>query len=182
MTRTRMSVVAAMVGVVALGAAWTASTRGGAEAARAAVADVATGPGLRDLAGRKVSLEALRGRAVAVNFWATWCPPCQQEIPELAAFYRAHRGSCFELVGVAEESGDAHQVGQAAKELGIPYPVVLDPGAGLARRFGISSLPHTVIFDGSGQVRRVFMGAIDRRQLEEALAPLLSPPGKRCDA
>lgn len=59
--------------------------------------------------------------------------------------------------------------------------MLLDPDAALARRFQVSGLPQTVILDASGQVRRVFLGAIDRHQLDEALAPLLAAPGVRCD-
>jgi cytochrome c biogenesis protein CcmG/thiol:disulfide interchange protein DsbE len=185
MARTKTVALGVVLGALALGAGGSA---GGATVAAARAAEPAAAPSsarepvLTELSGRKVTLESLRGRAVAVNFWATWCPPCRYEVPELAAFYREHQGRCFELLGVAEESGSAGEVARGAKELGIPYPVLLDPGAALARRFGISGLPHTVILDAGGRVRHVFEGAIDRRQLESALAPLLGAPGKRCDA
>src|SRR5271167_901542 len=60
---------------------------------------------LDDTEGRVVSLDHLRGRVVALNFWASWCPSWQQEIPDLAKVYAQHRSTCFELLGVAEESG-----------------------------------------------------------------------------
>lgn len=180
---TKAAATLVAVGAVALGASWPRGARSGVgvEVAGAAGQAALSGSHLRELSGREVSLASLRGRPVVVNFWATWCPPCRFEIPELAAFYRAHRGECVEVLGVAEDSGGAGEVAAGAKELGIPYRVVLDPGAALARRFGISGLPHTVVLDGTGQVRRVFLGAIDRRQLEDALAPLLGAT-PRCES
>ena len=59
---------------------------------------------LADLAGREVSLAGLRGRAVVLNFWATWCPPCKEELPAFAEAWRESRGRCVEFVGVTEES------------------------------------------------------------------------------
>jgi cytochrome c biogenesis protein CcmG/thiol:disulfide interchange protein DsbE len=81
---------------------------------------------LPDLNGRHVDLARLRGKVVAVNFWATWCSPCRDEIPELAQFWTEQKGRCFELVGVAEESAREDVAKVAAS---IPYPVVVDERA-----------------------------------------------------
>jgi cytochrome c biogenesis protein CcmG/thiol:disulfide interchange protein DsbE len=121
------------------------------------------------LDGRTVDLEALRGRVVAVNFWATWCAPCRLELPELAAAWAANRDRCFEVLGVAEESARA-EVQETARRL--PYPILLDPGARAAAAWRVGAFPRTYLVDAAGAVRHVFEGAVTRRELEAALEPL----------
>jgi cytochrome c biogenesis protein CcmG/thiol:disulfide interchange protein DsbE len=125
---------------------------------------------LPDLDGRQVDLAALRGRVVAVNFWASWCGPCQEEIPQLAEFWKEHRGRCFELLGVAEESAREDVLRMAPS---MPYPVLLDEKAEALTPWRVAGYPRTVLVDAEGKVRAVFQGAIGKRQLEEAVRPLL---------
>lgn len=122
------------------------------------------------LDGRQVDLAALRGKVVAVNFWASWCGPCVEEIPELAEVWTAKRDRCFEVLGVAEESaiGDVRRA--AAR---IPYPILLDERAEALGPWRVQGYPRTYLVDAEGKVRRVFQGALRRRQLEEAIEPLL---------
>lgn len=135
---------------------------------------------LPDTSGRLVSLEGLRGKVVAVNFWATWCGPCQEEIPDLARLYAAHRKSCFELLGVAEESGSRDDVVAAAAKLGVNYPVLLDPEGRAGDAYRIPGYPRTYLIDVRGRIRRVFEGAVDPGDLERALAPLLAETSPGC--
>lgn len=132
---------------------------------------------LPDLQGHPVDLGALRGRVVAINFWATWCAPCQAEIPELARVWREQRGRCLEILGVAEESGSPAEVAEFARRHAIPYPVLLDPDGKAAESWRVPGYPRTYLVDAGGKVRQVFDGALRKRSLEEALEPLLMPPG-----
>lgn len=125
---------------------------------------------LPDLAGREVDLSKLRGKVVAVNFWATWCSPCREEIPELARFWTEHRGRCFELVGVAEESAREDVARMASA---MPYPVVLDERAEALAPWGVQGYPVTFVVDPEGKVRNVFTGGVSRQELESAVRPLL---------
>jgi cytochrome c biogenesis protein CcmG/thiol:disulfide interchange protein DsbE len=136
---------------------------------------------LTDLSGRTVQLSELRGKVVALNFWATWCRPCRVEIPDLAAVWQAHRERCFELIGVTEESGNRERVANAARDFGIPYPVVLDGDGSVARDYGVGSFPQTVLIDREGRVQRVFTGVVRQRTLEAAIRPLLGG-GPPCQA
>jgi cytochrome c biogenesis protein CcmG, thiol:disulfide interchange protein DsbE len=123
-----------------------------------------------ELSGRNFVLADLRGKVVAVNFWATWCEPCREELPELAAAWQAHRDRCFEIVGVAEESARDDVERVAA---GIPYPVVFDTRAQALGRWGVQGYPHTFVVDAEGRLRKSFRGAISRADLESAIEPLL---------
>jgi cytochrome c biogenesis protein CcmG/thiol:disulfide interchange protein DsbE len=136
---------------------------------------------LPDLQGKPVSLEGLRGRVVAVNFWATWCGPCREEIPELARIYAAHRGQCFEMLGIAEESGTRDEIADSAHRFGINYPVLLDDEGRIGEAFQIPGYPRTYLIDHEGRVRKTFTGAVDAADLEGALGPLLSAAPQRCD-
>ena len=125
---------------------------------------------LADLGGNAGDLERLRGKVVAVNFWATWCPPCRQEMPDLAAVWNEHRGRCFELLGVAEESAREDVAKMASA---IPYPVLLDERAEALQQWGVSGYPVTFLLDTQGKVRQVFTGGVGKRELTDAIRPLL---------
>jgi cytochrome c biogenesis protein CcmG/thiol:disulfide interchange protein DsbE len=132
--------------------------------------DAAPPLALPDLAGTTVDLASLRGKVVAVNFWASWCPPCREELPELAEVWTEHRGRCFELLGVAEESAREDVLRLASA---IPYPVLLDEKAEALSPWKVAGYPRTYLLDTEGKVRRVFDGALRKRQLAEAIRPLL---------
>jgi peroxiredoxin len=127
---------------------------------------------LADLRGNAVSLEDYRGRVVLVNNWATWCPPCLAEMPELQAYYSAHADQGFVLVGI--EAGDpAAQVADFVRQHALTFPIWLDLQNSALAAFHNWSIPSSYVIDRDGNVRLAWAGPVDRSTLEKYLTPLL---------
>ncbi len=135
---------------------------------------------LQDLSGRQVALKGLRGQVVALNFWASWCAPCRYEMPDLAEVWRRNHDRCFEILGVAEQSGGDDEVRAASQLFGIPYPVLNDRSGAVADLFKVPGFPRTYLIDTEGRIREVFDGALSREELERVIAPLLPVSAGAC--
>jgi thiol-disulfide isomerase/thioredoxin len=128
---------------------------------------------LVDLSEVPVSLENLSGQVVLVNNWATWCPPCRAEMPELEAYYRDHQDEGFILVGI--NSGDRQdQVDDFIREYDLTFPIWLDPTGLALRVFQNNALPSSYVIDKSGVVRLIWMGAVSLEALENYVTPLFT--------
>ena len=124
----------------------------------------AAGFDLIDTQGRHHRLADLRGHWVVVNFWATWCVPCIQEIPEIGAFAREHPDVV--VLGVATDSEDATKVKRFAAKLGHTYPLVLSNDAVEKQLGRPAALPTTKIYDPQGRLVYDRAGRVDRKSLE----------------
>ncbi|HZB44381.1 MAG TPA: TlpA disulfide reductase family protein [Pyrinomonadaceae bacterium] len=125
----------------------------------------------RDTEGRAVRLKGLRGRVVLLNFWATWCPPCRAEIPELVRLQSEH-GAALQVVGVTHPPERKARVRRLARELKVNYPLVIGTRQ-TARAFGVGgTLPATVVIDREGKVREVIVGILQPEEFEEKIRPL----------
>ena len=127
---------------------------------------------LPDLEGRTWRLSEHRGRALLINFWATWCAPCREEIPMLMELEQ--RRPEVRVIGIALDTADA--VRAFAKELGIGYPLLFDDARGSTmRRYGnrLGALPFTVVAGRDGMVGYVRLGVLDPAELDTAVAALL---------
>lgn len=114
----------------------------------------------RDLAGKQISTEALRGKVILVNFWATWCPPCREEIPDLVALQRKYPEQ-LQIIGVSQDSAPAEAVQQFAAERGMNYPTVMSTPE-IEKLFpGVYALPTTFLIDREGRLAKKHVGMLN---------------------
>ncbi len=127
---------------------------------------------LQDINGRTVKLGDFKGKAVLINAWATWCPPCKAEMPLLNAYYQAHSGDGFALLAV--NAGESQQLAASfANQNGLAFPVLLDPGSTLLKKMGINSFPTSILIGKDGKVKAVHVGIFTAEALEAKMSPLL---------
>lgn len=148
--------------------------RGAVNAPRAPVPGSAPNFVLPAATGGTLSLEPFRWRPVLVNFWASWCPGCRAEMPELEAFSR-DRARCLAVIGIAEDSGGPREILAFARAHGITYPLLLDDGRA-AIGYGVVGIPYSVLIDAHGRVVRIFTGQITREVVSRAVQRLDTAP------
>lgn len=115
---------------------------------------------LRDLDGRKRSLDEFSGQVVLVNFWASWCTPCVREMPSIVRLQRALSSQSFAVIGVNVAEGE-RRAAAAAQRLGLDFLVLLDPDGDEFARWGGQVLPTTFLLDQAGRVRYVALGPLE---------------------
>ncbi len=126
---------------------------------------------LTDASGKIHRLSDHLGKWVLVNFWATWCPPCLEEMPDLGALYDARRGKDLLVIGVAVEFQNPREVIEFADNMLVSYPVVLGDKKVTDQFARIRGLPTTLIYDPKGELVKSHLGAITRKQVEAIIGP-----------
>ena len=140
--------------------------------------DMALAPNIiaRDLGGKSWSLESERGKVVLLNFWATWCPPCREETPDLVHVANRYASKGLSVVGVSMDEGEADAIRRFVKEYKIPYAVVR-PTAEHGLPIPVESLPTTLLIDRQGRVANAYVGAVSEATLKPEIEALLAQPG-----
>ena len=123
---------------------------------------------LTDLQGKTWHLADLRGKVVLVNFWATWCPPCRKEMPDLQALYDNYKDQGFVVLSISDE-GTA-KVAPFIKERNITYPVLLDPGRKVNELFEVEGIPKSFVYDREGSLVAQSIDMRTRSQFQGMLA------------
>lgn len=119
---------------------------------------------LRQFNGQALSLEGLRGRTVMLNFWASWCVPCREEMPMFEEVWRAERERGLTFVGVAIQDDEPLLI-EFIQHFGVTYPTGLDSDNRIALAYNVLGLPTTVFISPSGSITRRWQGPIDRERL-----------------
>ena len=114
---------------------------------------------LADPQGQRYTLSSLRGKAVLINIWATWCPPCQAEMPALETYYRQYQGQGLVVLGVNATSQDYPlDIVPFTQKYSLTFPILLDETGDLARKYELRSLPSSYFIDRNGSVAEVVIG------------------------
>lgn len=129
---------------------------------------------LRSSSGQNLRLSEYRGQVVMINFWATWCGPCRQEMPKLDEIFARYEPAGFALLGVNIDE-DSAQAQRLADELGVTFPLLFDDEQSVSRLYDVQAMPMTVMVDRDGEVRSVHYGyrpGMEQRYLDEVRALL----------
>jgi peroxiredoxin len=121
---------------------------------------------LEDLRGKKYRLADYRGKWVLVNYWATWCQPCLEEIPELVSLHNAHHDKDLAVIGIAIDSGSSKKVADFAKAHGMSYPVVMGNSQVTDQIGAVEVLPVSYLYNPKGEQVSYQAGKVTRAGIE----------------
>ncbi|PYS80607.1 MAG: hypothetical protein DMF70_10555 [Acidobacteria bacterium] len=123
---------------------------------------------LTDLQGKSWTLQALRGKVVLVNFWATWCQPCRREMPDLDALYQRFKDQGLVVLAISDE--EAGKINELLAEKKVSYPILLDPGSRVYKLFRLDGIPKSFVYDRDGQLVSQAIDMRTQKQFLELLA------------
>jgi peroxiredoxin len=126
---------------------------------------------LADLNGKQVKLSNLRGRPVLINFWATWCPACQAEMPSIVAAYEKHKGQGLAVLAISNEN--SAEVRDYTVKSKMSFPVLLDGSGAVMDIYRVRALPTTFFVNKSGVIVQVSIGSMSGDVLESSLSKIL---------
>jgi len=128
------------------------------------------------LSGEQAAMRDFRGKVVLVNFWATWCVPCQWEMPLMESLYRTYKDRGFVILAISLDRGDPERVRAFVAERKLSFPVALDAQLEAASKFGVRELPATLLVGRDGYIKGVTYGPRewDGKDARELIASLLS--------
>ncbi|MGH0947775.1 TlpA family protein disulfide reductase [Bacillus mycoides] len=130
---------------------------------------------LAKIDGTNVKLSNLKGKKIILNFWATWCGPCQQEMPDMEAFYKEHKEN-VEILAInytpSEKGGGEEKVRNFAKEKGITFPILLDKNIDVTTAYKVITIPTSYFIDTEGVIQDKFIGPMTQKEMEKRIAKL----------
>ncbi|MBI3600698.1 MAG: TlpA family protein disulfide reductase [Nitrospinae bacterium] len=127
---------------------------------------------LKDITGKEVKLGSLKGKAVMVNFWATWCYPCREEIPDLQKSYEENKDKGFIILGVNIKENES-KVSKFAEDYKITYPVLLDIDGSVSNKYQVFGVPMSFFIDKNGIIKDSFVGMMTKEDIAKRLEAIL---------
>ncbi|UFJ40791.1 TlpA family protein disulfide reductase [Brevibacillus humidisoli] len=177
--RNRVVMVAAVIAVAATLLSNLAGREAGRRAELPEVNYRASSFSLADLNGRLTRLEGYTGQPLLLNFWATWCPPCQTETPDLIDLAEKYQGQVG-FIGLNVTVKDSiEQVHRFAKQYGVNYPILLDEEGIVSKQYQVGVLPTTFVINGDGVIVYKKIGAVTKSEVERVIEPLLEQAPRR---
>ncbi|NIS74802.1 MAG: redoxin domain-containing protein [Deltaproteobacteria bacterium] len=128
---------------------------------------------LKDIAGDPVIFSDYLGKAVVINFFATWCPPCKTEIPGFVKIYNQYRNQGLEIIGISLDSDPEKVLPEFISELNINYSVAIGTTEMLSKYGGVQSIPTTFFINRKGEITNVHMGFLDVETFEREAKKIL---------
>ena len=132
---------------------------------------------LESLDGKNMRLSDLRGKAVLLNFWATWCAPCKIEMPWFVELQNQYGSQGLQIVGVAMDDSSKEDIAKFAKDMGVNYPVLLGKEAVGEAYGGVPALPETFFIGRDGKIVDKIIGLKGKADIEDAIKEALNTPG-----
>ena len=129
---------------------------------------------LKDIQGRYIRLSDYRGKVVLVNFWATWCPPCRKEIPDLVKLQRDYGSRGLQVIGVTYPPQTLAEVRRFVSEANVNYPVALGTKETKSLFTESEALPITIVIGTDGRIRDIIEGILLPEEFEQKIKPLLN--------
>jgi peroxiredoxin len=124
---------------------------------------------LNDLNGEKIELESLRGQGVFLNFWGTYCPPCEKEMPYMESQYQVYKDQAIEIVAVNVDEPELSVKKFVERVGGLSFPVVIDRGGNVLDAYNVSPLPTTFLIDKNGVITEVITGGMTEDHIADYL-------------
>lgn len=128
---------------------------------------------LKDSARRSIKLSDYRGKVVLLDFWATWCGGCKEEIPWFSQFERKYRSKGLAVIGISLDDGGWDVVKPFLAKTPLPYRILLGNDS-VARQYGIASMPDTFLIDRQGRLTAAYTGVVDRTDIEANISTMLA--------
>ena len=128
---------------------------------------------LKDQYGVTHSLENYKGKVIFLNFWATWCPPCKKEMPDVESIYKEYGENKKDVVILGVNSEKENEVKKFLKDKGYTFPTVIDENSEVMRKYFIQAFPTSFVIDKEGNVYGYVMGGLTKEQIKQVIEEVL---------